>query len=231
MFIESKKAGLSGRMKNMDNSYSIVFDREEHLFFDELVHLIFCISALGMIINDNILFTKPEENFFLEGMENASNQVIRFYPYEVIMILKGKGVPKYIYADIYPLVPDLETQLFKEPKKGPDTKLFQQAALMPLFVNFYEKGLPHIEKIYGKALKLWPADSAWNFGRIIRNSFVHADCRIVLDRGKSVKWRNIEYDNISTKDKPRFLFADLGVADVIFLMIDMNNEIKASPLN
>jgi hypothetical protein len=171
------------------------------------------------------VFITQEDNFLLEDLKNASNQTLQLFPYEIITYLKRSAFPERINANVYPLVANLETQLFKQPSKAPDTKTLQQVALMPLFVTFYEKGRTHFEKTHGKP-KTWPSESTWTFGRIIRNSFVHFDYKIVLDRGRPVKWKNIEYTKDSTRSRPKFIFNDLSVADIIFLMIDMNKEIS-----
>lgn len=209
----------------MNNGDPIIFSKSEHLFFDELVHFVLYTSALGAFVHGTYPFTKPEDSFILEGSEDASNQMIKFFPFEIITNLRKGSLPERIKAYTYTLIPDWETKLFAKPMKGPNTRPLQHVALMPLFVMFFEKGKARFQEAYGKP-KEWPADNAWAFGQVIRNSFVHFNGRIFLDRGRPVKWRNIEYTKASTENNPRFLFTDLGLADVIFLMIDMNNEIK-----
>jgi len=61
----------------------------------------------------------------------------------------------------------------------------------------------------------------WNFGRIVRNAFVHGGkIDFKNKRAKPVSWRNLSY---SPADNGRqIIFQDLTAVEIIILMEDMD---------
>ncbi len=99
---------------------------------------------------------------------------------------------------------------------------WQAYSAWPIFIEFYEAHKDWMQKNISKKTFEWP--DVLRFGRVIRNSCSHRQT-IMFPREDElpVRWRDISYQQ-SDNEKP-FMFVDMALADFVFLMIDMADEL------
>lgn len=94
--------------------------------------------------------------------------------------------------------------------------------IAPLFTDFFENHRPWLDTQLSENPYEWP--EVWNFSRVVRNAASHGG-RINWRNQKSpaVTWRHLSY---SAADRNKTVICgDLDVADLILLMLDMNDEL------
>lgn len=124
-------------------------------------------------------------------------------PSEVVLWFVNNKMPPHIAAN-----PEVITSLQKP----------FDFALSAVFGNFYEAH----KHLLPSDHTLWPIT---DFGRVLRNAMAHGG-NIFFDKPtrRSVAWRSIRYAHA---DNGRSLADDLSFADLIFLMMEMSEEMDA----
>ncbi|MFC3308420.1 hypothetical protein [Blastomonas aquatica] len=94
--------------------------------------------------------------------------------------------------------------------------------ISPIFLMFYEQYSGWWKDKYNRDEKTWP--EIFRFGRVIRNAISH-QMMISWDNDKisPVSWRGLRYS--SADNKKEIIGFDLSMADIVFLMIDMSDEL------
>lgn len=103
----------------------------------------------------------------------------------------------------------------------------------PIFVNFYEKHYDWMRDNIDKNPYSWP--TVLNFSRAVRNFMVHHDGRVNFSSANAapVSWHNLTYGPSDGGHQAVGSGADLGMADIIVLMVEMADELdlRGCPLN
>lgn len=97
--------------------------------------------------------------------------------------------------------------------------------LIQTFTTFYERWRPHIEAKFGDDINRWPGIFA--FARRLRDFLVHSNGLVSFRSANAaaVTWYAVTF---APKDNGRDIMAhDLGVADVLILMFEMDDEMTA----
>jgi hypothetical protein len=95
--------------------------------------------------------------------------------------------------------------------------------ITPIFVNFYERHLPWMEKNVGKQ-SAWP--DTFYFARLIKNSISHGGkVHFTRDPKRTATWHHLRYDG---GDHGKVMIGATGVfsiSDLLFLMFDVSDEL------
>jgi hypothetical protein len=87
------------------------------------------------------------------------------------------------------------------------------------FVRYYESVEDFIKAAHGTDRSQWP--EKLRFGNVVRNAFAHDGTVVIRNpNARPVWWRSLSY-NYADNGR-RILYSDLAVADLIFLMDEMD---------
>ena len=120
----------------------------------------------------------------------------------------------------------------EEPIEIPPSAILELGALerpllaleQAMIVNYFERGRVAIEQRHGNDPKDWP--SVWNFARVVRNSVAHRnEVSFRNARSQGVSWRGLEYS--PEENGRRVLNGDLWAADLIYLMLDLDEAVPS----
>jgi hypothetical protein len=189
----------------------------DHPFFDEIVSLLAGLSSLGTAIQAQAsgLADPFKETTWVGfgGHPKASNQQLRFLPFELITALANDRWPDELTIALLPL----DTPIFD----GPETSGMRRTIgtiVQSTFITCFEKGRPALESLVGTDIAMW--NSEWNLARVVRNAFAHGNSINFMNANADpVTWRQISY---SPNDNGRqVMHQDLGVADIVVLLEEL----------
>jgi len=196
----------------------------QHRFFDYLVTFLGSLCCLGVGLGVHRLgkcnlFYNRERYLLIGGISNVSNLEFRFHPYDLLDSLANNSWPTVVELYEFPLgttggKPSL-VRLTGEIKLT--AHLIESA-----FINYFESVRPIVETIYGEDKQLWPA--VWNFGRVVRNAFVHdGEIHFRNQRASAVAWKTLSHS--PTNNGRQIIYRDLAPVEIILLMDDMDSAI------
>ncbi len=143
--------------------------RSQHNYFDDIVNYLITLISVTLTAELYIRGSagKYLSNHTLGLQTKQTGRWLRFYPYTLLDDFFRSKWPTTLSfeeeeARIPPADAVLKLGMFEKP-------LLELTQLM--FVNYFERRRPDIETQYGEDTTSWPQD--WNFGRVVRNSFVH----------------------------------------------------------
>lgn len=203
--------------------------RNQHRFYDLL--FAFLINAVYSVMaakTSRSLTGNPQGEIFvvgpgtfivLDGRAEVSNTDVLFKvtPEIHARVLAGEIPPSFQVAKMEHHDPG-------EPRIIEADLLAHGILAGAVFVNYYESVVDQIEAKYGPRSRYqsWPSVS--RFGRLLRNAFAHGGVvNIDNPRAPGESWRGVTYR--PADNGRRILFNDLGVADVIVLIEEMDQEI------
>ncbi len=146
------------------------------------------------------------------------------YSQALDLIVQDSDVDR-IVIDIVPFYP-------RPPEAVPNkkTRPVNFRAITPIFIEFFENyskwlnqhALATQTKAGSKSYILWP--NAWQFARIVRNAVSHEGI-VNIDNTTftPVTWHSLTYG--PAQSGRTLLGRDLAIADLIFLMIEMSDEL------
>lgn len=144
-------------------------------------------------------------------------QRLKIYPSNLLdQFFNNLVWPKQIRFD--------EESITIEPSARLNLSLYERplyAFSQTMFVNYFERHRPEIERIYGNDTNNWPNE--WDFARVVRNSVSHNGCVNFRNLSASpVSWRGLTYS--PSENGRKVLFDDLWFGDLIYLMMDMDTK-------
>ncbi len=201
------------------------YTKSQHKFFDYLVTFLGSICCLGIGLVGHRsgkfnLFYNKDRIFNIQGIATTTNLEFHFHPYGLLNSLAANIWPSSIEFEESPL--SGETEGMKTPIQLSTTFMLHSQLIKSAFIHYFESFRPIIEAKYGKSTQLWP--SVWNFGRVVRNAFVHNGVIYFNKRtSPSVSWKTLTY---SPSDNGRqILYIDLAVVEIILLMEEMDSHL------
>jgi len=194
--------------------------RSQHDYFDDVANYLIVFISVTLTTE---LYIRGSVGKYLSnhtvGLQaKQTGMWLRFYPNTLLDdFFRGKQ----------PVVLLFEEERAKKPPADAVLKLgiFERPLLelaQWMFVDYFERRRVDIETQYGQETTSWPQE--WNFGRVIRNSFVHKT-GVYFENPSAlpVQWRSLIY---SPSDNGRKIMnGDLWPADLIYLTMDMDSYI------
>lgn len=208
---------------------SKIYQRDKHNFFDSLTA--FFVSqasypiAFRAQINGSTNGYTSKDRIGFSGFPNVTNIAISLKPKKLMELIAKDGWPTTLELEVHDLDSNQSPRNFPE---MPNTQLTGLKGLLnstaiPMYVEYFESNIDEVRNKFGNDSSKWP--NVWNFGRVIRNAFSHGG-GIFISNPKSspVSWKGLTY---SPKDNcKQVLFNDMGIADVIILLEDLDQEIS-----
>jgi hypothetical protein len=214
-----------------------LYIKNQHHFFDNLVSFISSLCCLGIGLRNHHIIatgTYPEKGRLLEalslfynkdrelklqGISTTSNLELIIKPYELLNTLASNTWPNEIRFDESQLSD--ETKGMKQPVNIPVSFLLHSQLIKAVFIAYYEQFSLDIKAKYGR-IQNWP--SVWNFGRVIRNAFVHNGIITIRDpKSPPVAWGKLSYS--AADNGKSILYVDLAVVEIILLMEEMDSHL------
>lgn len=194
--------------------------RSQHNYFDDIAN--YLITFISVTLTAELYIRgsagKYLSNHTLGLQAKQTGRWLRFYPYRLL---------DDFFRSKWPTTLSFEEENARKPSADAVLKLgmFEKPLLelaQLMFVNYFERRRPDIETQFGEDTTSWPQD--WNFGRVVRNSFVHkAGVYFQNPSAAAVQWRNLTY---SPSDNGRKIMnGDLWPGDLIYLIMDMDSHI------
>jgi hypothetical protein len=212
------------------------YTKSQHNFYDYLVNFIssLCLGIglrnhriissgtypdKGRLLESLSLFYNKDRELKLQGISTASNLELIIRPYELLNTLASDIWPTEIKFDESPLSD--ETKGMRQPVNLPVTFLLHAQLIKSTFIAYYEQFSLVIKMKYG-TIQNWP--SVWNFGRVVRNAFVHNGIITIRDlNAPPVSWGKLSYS--AANNGQNILYADLAVVEIILLMEEMDSHL------
>jgi len=93
------------------------------------------------------------------------------------------------------------------------------------YIAFYERWIPEFQSRFSDDIARWPA-GVFPFAKRVRDFLAHTDgvVRFKSKAPKPVSWYGVSY---AKSDEGKKVHDDLGVADIIALMFEMDDEMTA----
>ncbi len=195
-----------------------IFNSNDKIF-DPMVG--FIVSYVSSFIT-NIYYSEdklPEvldysELIFL-SLPNASNKTVILDAQDIMIKLSLGEYP----TEIKLFIKSLQKMSKGDKQRFSGIKPIHAGLIKSAFIYFYESCINDFKIKYSTNSKQWP--SILNFGRVIRNGCAHNGLiNFNSEKALSVKWKKLSY-SYSDNGK-NILFNDMGIADFIVLMIEMN---------
>jgi hypothetical protein len=201
-----------------------VFNGLEHDFFDELITILlsscsFGIATHAFIIKSGLIVEDGD------GSNFAGKTILtkmRFAHKDLLGPISQNKWPESLELEIVPhdsAFPDhVKLKIETHGEKGA-TGIVMQGA----FIRYYERRRADVESRFG-AIRVWP--DVWKFAWVVRNAFAHGG-KIVWTRDVliEVQWKGIVYKR-STDIGKQILYKDISIIEVIYLMEEMDAELK-----
>ncbi|SRR5579885_1703902 len=195
----------------------MLIDRALHRYFDDVANYLICMISLTLTHELYIAGTarRYASNHMVQIDGKQVGRRIKFYPSSLLdQFFDNLVWPQQIQFDEEPVTIDSSARLTLSVYERP-LYAFAQA----MFVNYFERHRPDVESAYGDNLSSWPSE--WNFARVVRNSVAHNGCINFHNLSASpVSWRGLTYS--PSDNRRNVIFSDLWIADLIYLMMDMD---------
>lgn len=197
-----------------------IYAQDRHLFFDDLIAMLSSLRSLILAMESHSLgkplLVDPTNSFRLSGCTIDVDLI--FHPYELMTILASDGWPTRV-------------EFAEEPRQKSTPKAtgivlssagfisVQSLITQSSFVRYYETLVPLVEAKFTEDRQRWP--EVLNFGRIIRNAFVHRGMiHFENARAPSVSWRGLTYG--PTDNGRHIMYRDVSQVEIILLMEEMD---------
>lgn len=209
----------------------------QYKFFDYLVSFIASLCCLGIgLRNHHIIssgsytktgqllgalspFFNKDRELKLQGIAKVSNIELIIRPYELLNSLANNIWPTHIEFGESPL--SSETEGMRQPGDYTASFALHAQLIKSTFIAYFEQYSLEIKRKFG-ATQNWP--SVWDFGRVIRNAFVHNGVITIRNaNAPSVSWGNLSYS--AANNGQNILYSDLAVAEIILLMEEMDSHL------
>jgi len=214
-----------------------LYTKSQHYFFDYLVGFIGSLCCLGIGLRNHLIISSgsyPEKDLLLEalslfynkdrelklqGISTTSNLELIIRPYELLNTLAINIWPSEIKFEESPL--SEETKGMRQPVNIPVSFSLHAQLIKATFIAYYEQFSLEIRRKYG-TIHNWP--SVWDFGRVVRNAFVHNGIITIRDpKSPPVTWGKLSYS--AANNGQNILYIDLAVVEIILLMEEMDSHL------
>jgi hypothetical protein len=210
-------AGLAhGTTKLTKLRGKIVFEKDKHRLHPQVHALVTVAACIFSAIDCHAGGTGRPNSGDVISVESKQFPLKVYLPLYLVVeaAIKGREADE-INIDILPNTPAAE---------GNATDGFKRVighAISPLFVTFFENHKSWLEGSRGADPYNWP--DVLNFGRVVRNASSHGGKLNFTRTARPVTWHNLTYD--PAKDQGRLIGADLPMADLLILMLEMSGEL------
>jgi len=214
-----------------------LYTKSQHNFFDYLISFISSLCCLGIGLRNHLIISSgkyPNEGLLLgalspfynkdrelklQGISTASNLELIIRPYELLNNLARNIWPTEIKFDESPLSD--EAKGMRQPVELPASFYLHAQLIKASYIAYYEQFSLEIKRKYG-TIQNWP--SVWDFGRVIRNAFVHNGIITIRDlNAPSVSWEYLSYS--ADNNGQNILYVDLAVVEIILLMEELDSHL------
>ncbi len=193
--------------------------RSQNNYFDDIANYLITLISITLTaelyIKGAADIYSPNHTVQLDAKQAGKR--LSFYPYTLLNDIFKLKWPTTLLFEEKDVTIDPNAVLNLGPLEKP-MYAFEQS----MFVNYFERYRPEIETHYGNNTSGWPND--WNFGRVVRNSFVHGGVLDIRNPSAApVHWRGLTYSPADNGNK--VMNHDLWAADIIYLLMDMGSHI------